>query len=104
LLRRASHRSSLVEVFKEFWWVILFVSFTCSGFVFAASSQKKIAQEIQKRIESIQEQKNKALSEKEYLEQKLYSKDDPAYVELTLIKVLGVTPKGQQKVLFNRAD
>ena len=89
---------------KDSWWVFLFISFTFSGFLYAASSQKKIALEIQMKIESLCEQKMQAIAEKEYLEQKIYSVDDPSYLALTLIKVLGVTPKGQQKVVFNRLD
>lgn len=93
-----------MHVLKDSWWVFLFISFTFSGFLYAASSQKKIALEIQMKIESLREQKNQAIAEKEYLEQKIYSVDDPSYLALTLIKVLGVTPKGQQKVVFNRLD
>ena len=104
MLREKVRNSSLTDVFKDFWWVFLFISFTFSGFLYAASSQKKIALEIQTKIESIRKQKNEALEEREYLEQKIYSVDDPSYIALTLIKVLGVTPQGQQKVVFNRLD
>ncbi len=104
MLREKVRHSNLMHVLKDSWWVFLFISFTFSGFLYAASSQKKIALEIQMKIESLREQKNQAIAEKEYLEQKIYSVDDPSYLALTLIKVLGVTPKGQQKVVFNRLD
>ncbi len=104
MLREKGRRPNLPYVLKDFWWVLLFISFTFSGFLFAASSQKKIAVEIQRKIEFLSAQKNEALFEKELLEQKIDSKDDPAYLALTLIQVLGVTPKGQQKVIFNRVD
>ena len=104
MLRNKSTQSDLVYILKESWWVLLFISFTFSGFVFSASSQKKIANEIQNKIELIKSQKDIALDEKELLEQKIFSKEDPDFIKMTLIRVLGVTPKGQRKVIFDRID
>lgn len=104
MLRKEGAQSDLVYILKESWWVLLFIFLTFSGFLFATSSQKKLANEIQQKIKSIKAQTIQAADNKELLEQKLYSKEDPDYIKMTLIKVLGVTPKGQKKVIFDRLD
>ena len=104
MLRKESQGTDFTHILKESWWVLLFIFFTFSGFLYAASSQKKIALEITEKIESILQQKNRAGDEKEFLNQKIYSKEDPDFIKMTLIKVLGVVPKGQTKVIFDRLD
>ena len=104
MLRKRSAQSDLVYILKESWWVLLFISLTFSGFVYSASTQKKIASEIQEKIELIISQKGSAIDKKELLEQKIFSKEDPDFIKMTLIRVLGVTPKGQRKVIFDRID
>jgi hypothetical protein len=73
-------------------------------FLYAASSQKKTAYELSQKIEFILDQKNKAKQEEEFLKQKIYSEQDPEFIKMTLIRVLGVVPKGQSKVVFDRLD
>ncbi|MCH9621491.1 MAG: hypothetical protein S4CHLAM20_09110 [Chlamydiia bacterium] len=104
MLRKETRHIDLAHIIKESWWVFLFITLTFSGFIYAANSQKKIAREIQEKIELLQNYQQLAYEEKEYLEQKLHSREDPDYVKMILIKVLGLTPKGQQKVIFDRLD
>jgi hypothetical protein len=104
LLREETRHFDLVHALKESWWVFLFISFIFSGFLYATSSQKKLAIEISEKIELLQHQHSTALDEKGYLEQKLQSRDDPDFITMTLVRVLGLTPKGQQKVIFDRLE
>ena len=100
MLRNTERRADLSYVFKEYWWVLLCVSLTFSGFLYATSVQQNVAAEIAQKIEQLELRKQQALEEKEFLQQKISSKNDPDFIMMTLIKVLGVTPKGQQKVVF----
>lgn len=104
MLREEGRRSDLFYVLREYWWVLLFISFTFSGFMYATSSQKRLVLEIQTKIQDLQYQKNLAKEEQEYLKQKIESRNDPDFIMMTLIKVIGVTPKGQKKVIFDRVD
>jgi len=72
--------------------------------MYATSSQKRLVLEIQTKIQDLQYQKNLAKEEQEYLKQKIESRNDPDFIMMTLIKVIGVTPKGQKKVIFDRVD
>ena len=44
----------------------------------------------------------KASSKQDYLKEMLMSESDPAWIELTLMRVLGVIPEGTKKIYFNR--
>lgn len=104
MLRRTDRQIDLSGVVKEFWWVFLVLTFTFSGFIYAASSQKKVAEEIRLKIKRLEQEQKMAFEENAYLQQKLLSKDDPHYIRMTLVRVLGLTPKGQQKIIFDRLD
>lgn len=104
MLREAERRAGFTHILREYWWVLLFISCTFSGFLYATSVQQKVACEISHKIEVLECRKVNALEEKDYLEQKISSKDDHNFIMMTLIKVLGVTPKGQQKVVFERVE
>lgn len=43
----------------------------------------------------------KASAKQEHLKEMLMSESDPAWIELTLMRVLGVIPEGTKKIYFN---
>ncbi len=68
MLRKETRHIDLAHIIKESWWVFLFITLTFSGFIYAANSQKKIAREIQEKIELLQNYQQLAYEEKEYLD------------------------------------
>lgn len=84
----------------ESWWVVLF----CAGsfWVYAEAMHKKRGDEIslQQQMEMMLKQKQSLLEQYEDLKLQVNSQQDPAWVELTLMKELGVVPKGHVKVFF----
>lgn len=100
MLRRSGQYRSFTGVLKENWWVFLVFCITFSGCIFATSYQNNLAQKIQDKINILESKKKLAVEKKDYLQQMIQSKDDPDFISLTLIKVLGVIPEGQKKVIF----
>lgn len=49
----------------------------------------------------LQQEKDKLLQEQSDLKLQVNSQSDPAWVELTLKRKLGLVPEGQKKVFFN---
>lgn len=87
-------------VFLRFWWVVIF-SLSC----FAALEQgtKKITMAytlLDEQLTLLENEKKQALLIQENLLLQIASQTDPAWVELLLIKGLGVVPEGQTKVFF----
>ena len=97
--------SIFLTYFEKFifkcWWLILFCFLSA---LFYEQEKKKINLEYQKlhqqliQLQSIKEEK---LQIQEYLLLKINSQSDPDFVELLLMKELGVVPEGQIKFFFS---
>ena len=53
-----------------------------------------------KQAEHLTVQKREALKQKGELVQVINSQNDPEWIEMTLMKVLGLVPEGCQKIVF----
>lgn len=86
------------------WWVVLFI-LTC--YMFYEQGLKKRDLDFDKlhlQLVDLQHQKKEALSLREDLILQVNSQSDPAWVELVLMKGLGVIPEGQTKVYFTNKE
>ncbi len=52
------------------------------------------------QLDTLQGEKKKVLKQQVRLSKEVESQDDPDWIELTLMKELGLTPEGHTKVLF----
>lgn len=91
---------ALEDFFLHAWWVVLFFLIS-----FAAYEQgcRRISQEYNSlllQLHDLEQEKEKALLLQKDLLLQISSQQDPAWVELTLMKGLGVVPEGQQKAFF----
>ncbi len=88
------------HLIKKSWWVILFSIF--SFFLYHHISYKKQREivELENRLLKLQKKTVIALREKEDLTLRLTSQSDPAWIEMILMKKLGVVPQGYVKVHF----
>jgi len=93
--------SNLAEqLFLRSWWVIFF----CLGcLLFFEQSQKnriKFYEQLRVKLDHLNEEKSLALIEYRKRQLAINSQSDPAFVDLTLRKVLGVVSEGQIKIYF----
>jgi len=87
------------------WWVLLFFGVCYLVYSHGVQKKKKTLLELQGRYQELEMQKLLVLQEQDELRTQVRSQADPAWVEMTLIKGLGVVPDGQRKVYFeNRQD
>ncbi|MES2274304.1 MAG: hypothetical protein V4487_08960 [Chlamydiota bacterium] len=90
------------SVWWRSWWVVGFCSVTCFIY-FQALKEKKIAiRELQFRLEEKNKEKFLGLQEKEELYLRISSQNDPAWIEMILMRDLGVVPEGFLKVHFSK--
>jgi hypothetical protein len=85
----------------SFWWVILFI-LLC--FVLLEQGIKERDQEffkLNEHLKFLQQERETAIALQEDLLLQVNSQSDPAWVELLLMKGLGVVPEGQKKVFFS---
>jgi hypothetical protein len=93
---------SVMRAYKilSWWWVFMFMA-TCF-FTYAHASKKKMqtVKVLSDRLHELEIAKELALEEMSRLELEIHSQSDPLWIQLTLMKGLGLVPEGQKKVLF----
>ena len=91
---------SFEEKFISSWWVILFI---LGCYLFYEQGLKKRDQDFSKlhmQYLELQKESQLAHAQQENLLLQINSQSDPDYVELILMKGLGLVAEGQTKVLF----
>lgn len=70
--------------------------------IYSQAMEKKalVAKSLQDQLDMLSHQKSELLAEHEDLLLQINSQSDPAWIELTLMKGLGLVPDGQMKVFF----
>lgn len=82
------------------WWVILFILACCMLFEHAVYPQRQEYANLSAHLEELKMQTKLALSLQSELLRQVNSESDPAWIELTLMKGLGLVPEEQTKVYF----
>jgi hypothetical protein len=87
-------------VFVQSWWVIAFL--LLCAILYERGMQKREAQfqQLREQLGVLQIEKQKAMLQQQNLQMHINSQSDLAWVELALMKGLGVCPEDQQKVYF----
>jgi len=97
---RVKPSSLFEEVFLHSWWVVLF-SLLCLMFYEQGQKHRLVFfEELREKLKELNDERESSLKLKKELMLNINSQSDPAFVELTLMKVLGVISEGQVKVYF----
>ncbi len=83
------------------WWVVIFVSVCGLVYFNCVSKKNEVLATLDARLETLNAEKSTLLQEKEDLLLQVNSQSDPAWIQLTLMKGLGLVPEGQKKVYFH---
>ncbi|OGN54524.1 MAG: hypothetical protein A2Y28_05545, partial [Chlamydiae bacterium GWC2_50_10] len=84
--------------FKRSWWVFLFVALCY--LLYSQGMQKKVFtyRELKFRFDHLSHYRQLALQEREDLFLQVQSQHDPAWIEMALMKSLGLVPEGETKI------
>lgn len=88
------------EVILKSWWTILF--FLLCFFAYDQAVQHKIHEKdkLKEKLNLLKVEKERALAKQEDLKRQIASQEDESFIELTLMRRLGLVPEGQTKVHF----
>lgn len=87
---------------RKNWWLIAFCMLAALAHVHFSKEKKSALNALQARLEEMEREKLQALQLKEDLQLMIASQNDPAWIEMVLIRQLGVVPEGFLKVHFKR--
>ena len=92
----------VIETFIfSFWWVILFILLCFVLYEQGIKERDREFSKLNEHLKSLKQERANAIALKEDLLLQINSQSDPAWVELLLMKGLGVVPEGQKKVFFS---
>ena len=94
----------LEETFASVWWVVLFILGCYLCYEQGLIRKDRDFKLLQSHYQSLIKQREILSAQHDSLVRQINSQSDPAYVELTLMKGLGLVPEGQTKVLFTDDD
>jgi len=86
------------------WWVILyallcFIVYEKGTYYFLEEEMR-----LQSRLDQLQQMKDRAIVMQERFKMEINSQSDPDWIELVLMKGLGVVPEGQTKIYFPKKN
>lgn len=85
---------------RDSWWLFLFALLCYVLYEEGLRSKNNALQALTAEYDQLQHEKAAEEAKKETLELQMSSQNDPAWVELVLMRELGLVPEGQQKVVF----
>jgi hypothetical protein len=81
-------------------WVFLFIAACCFIYLNSIGKKNEVIASLDQKLGILNTQKSLLLQQKEDLLLQINSQSDPAWIQLVLMKGLGLVPEGQQKVYF----
>jgi hypothetical protein len=88
--------------FRKTWWVAAFCGVALLAFGHAMKNRTAAIAELRFRLSEAEKISLLATQEKEELAQQIASQSDPAWIELVLLREVGVVPEGFLKVHFKK--
>ena len=85
---------------REWWWVLVFCLTTCCIYTYFMKQKSLEQQVLAQQLDAMEQEKILALQEKEFLHLQIASQKDPSWIEMILMRDLGVVPEGWLKVHF----
>ncbi|PIS00422.1 MAG: hypothetical protein COT84_07725 [Chlamydiae bacterium CG10_big_fil_rev_8_21_14_0_10_35_9] len=101
-MRFFSKQFIINELFIKSWWVISVCLLCFLGYNHFAKKRKHDIFLLQEKLAHLELARDKALQEKDDLSLQICSQSDPAWIELILMKQLGVVPEGYLKIHFKK--
>lgn len=92
------------NAFFQYGWVLLCMLCCCFMYLHAMKKKRQVLEVLKCQLYALQSEKKFLLEEKQDLKLQINSQNDPAWIELTLMKGLGLVPEGQLKVHFTKDE
>lgn len=99
-IKKVKTRSTIENATIHSWWVILFILGCYMSYEHGLEKKDHDFATLLQQYTELQRKKAALIAQQADLNRQMNSQSDPAWVELILMKGLGLTPEGQTKVLF----
>lgn len=90
------------ELFLRSWWVIIVLILCLAFYEHEQKKRSEVSEALAAKVKELQLKRISALKAQSSLSTQIASQSDPGWIELILMKELGLTPEGQIKVFFSQ--
>ena len=104
LLMKNWKKTAYEVVVVRSWWMWVVIVFCYLFYSHGIRKKNEQQTELQARLKGLESMHFLASQERDDLLLQINSQSDPAWIELTLKKGLGVVPEGQVKVYFKKEE
>src|SRR5690242_16072460 len=87
---------------RAWWWVVCVCLVAFCGYFHFIQGKKRQVADLSYRFEEMNRQKLLAFQERDSLRLQIESQSDPSWIEMLLMRDLGVVPEGWLKVHFTK--
>ena len=87
---------------REWWWAVCFCLAATSVYFHFINEKKGAIAQLSSRLETMNKEKILCLQERDSLRLQIDSQSDPSWIEMILMRDLGVVPEGWLKVHFTK--
>jgi hypothetical protein len=87
---------------REWWWVVCCCTAATSIYFHNIQEKKLKVAELSCRLDEMNREKLLAMQERDALRLQIDSQNDPSWIEMILMRDLGVVPEGWLKVHFTK--
>ncbi|MBS0634122.1 MAG: hypothetical protein JSR37_01500 [Verrucomicrobia bacterium] len=91
-------------IVRNWWWVLTFAIVSFGLYEQAAMKLEREISSLDKEIASLETRIVDASHTQSYLKLQQESFNDPAWVELTLMRCLGMVPEGYTKIYYKETE
>lgn len=102
--QQTSLKRRVFKELKDSWWVGIFCLFTCMLYLQTSRNKIEEIEKLKTNLEVLKVEKREAQKIYSQLKEQIGSQNDPYFVEMVLIKKLGVVPEGGMRVQFKRSS
>jgi hypothetical protein len=102
-LGKEKSKKTFFEGIIHSWWVVLFVLFCAIIYERRVRTLNENRRQLIEKLDELQNEKSNLLKLQEELQLQINSQNDPEWIELTLMKNLGLVPEGQYKIYIQKA-
>lgn len=93
---------SIGGVLIRFWWVLIVLLISFAYYFRMIRPKEAEIRSLKYRVQELKKEKEIAENQKDELLLRIQSQNDPAWIEMVLMKELGVVPEGYIKVQFQK--
>ena len=93
-------KAQLLRLVLDSWWMAIVLFVVATLYLQGVHKKERVITRLQGQLECVESQRSEIAKKRTRLLHEIAAQSDPEWVEMVLMRKLGVVPEGQAKVCF----